>query len=145
MAQGTSNIMKALDGNGQVNGSVHNAKSRQFRAILDLSSADVKGAIGDTNKITRLPVGVVVDHIRVVSSVSLTTSTLAFGTASAANKFGAAAVYGTTAKEAKNWFEPTVMDDPVLTKGEDVIMTIGAANLPATGLIVVDVFVTARG
>lgn len=144
MAQGLSNIMKKLTTGKQVEGTVHNAKARQFRAVLDLANADVKGASGDTNLITRLPVGVVVDHIRVVSSVSLTTSTLAFGTAASASKYGAAAAYGTTPNAAQDYFAATVMDDEPLTATEDVVMTIGTANLPSSGIVIVDVFVTAR-
>ena len=145
MAQGKSNIMAAITAGAAISGAIHQVNSMQFRAVLDLASADVAKASGDTNLITRLPAGVVVDHIRVVSSVSTTTATLAFGVAGAATKYGAATAYGTTAKAAKDWFEPTAMLLPVSNEPQDILMTIGAADLPSSGTVVIDVFVTARG
>lgn len=138
-------ILDGTDPGKKTNGAAYNAPLRRERATLDLSSADVKKAQADINYLFRVPRGAVVDHIRVVSSVSLTTSQLAFGVTGATAKYGAAKVYGTTAKAPIDWYEPTLMDDAPLAASEDVFVTISAADLPGAGIVIVDVFYSARG
>lgn len=145
MAQGKSKQMVAIAAARAVDGTTYQVNTMQFRAVLDLSSADTARASGDTNLMVRLPPGVVADHVRAVASVSLTTSTLAFGVAGAPAKYGAAKVYGTDPKTAVTWHEPAAMADADIKTAEDIIMTIGGAALPANGLLIVDVFATARG
>lgn len=145
MANGTSKQMTAILAGNKVSGIAYQANPLSYRAELDLSSADVKKVVADTNTLVRLPPGVIVDHIRVVSSVSLTTSQLSFGITGSAAKYGAAKAYGTTPKAAVDWYEPTVMDDAPSTAVEDIIMTVGTADLPGAGIVIIDVFVTARG
>ncbi len=146
MAQGYSIQAKKMIVDGaKVNGIIYQVNTLQFRAVLDLSSADVAKVVADTNILARLPAGLVVDHIRVVSSVSLTTSQLSFGVAGAAAKYGAAKAYGTVAKAAVDWYEPTVMDDEASADKQDILMTVGTADLPGAGIVIVDIFVTARG
>lgn len=145
MANGASKQMTAILAGSKVSGIAYQANQMSFRAELDLSSADVKKVVADTNTLVRLPAGVIIDHIRVVSSVSLTTSQLSFGITGSTAKYGAAKAYGTTPKAAVDWFEPTVMDDAPSTAVEDIIMTVGTADLPGAGIVIIDVFVTARG
>lgn len=146
MAQGHSAQMKQIIVDGvKTSGIVYQVNPIQYRAVLDLSLTAVAKVSGDNNIVARLPPSVVIDHVRVVSSVSLTTSQLSFGIAGSTAKYGALKAYGTVAKTPVDWFEPTVMDDAPATAVEDILMTIGTADLPAAGIVIVDIFVTARG
>jgi hypothetical protein len=148
MAQGfAKELVNVLEGNfqGKSEGSVQNAGQRTFRATLDLSNAAVKRVVADTNVLARIPPGCVIQKIEVVSSVSLTTSQLSFGIAGAATKYGAAKAYGTTVDALVTWQVATAMDNDPLTTPEDILMTIGTADLPASGIVVVIISVSARG
>ncbi len=149
MAQGYSQEYKAsvVDG-GKVEGSVCNAELRRYRCVLALDdTTNFKGASGDTDIIARLPPGAAIMDISVVSSVSLTTSQLAFGITGATTKFGAAKAYGTTANAKIVWNAATTMDDAAGTGPVDVLMTVSTADLPTTASarVVIDIIYSARG
>lgn len=122
-----------------------NAEYRVYRQALDLSLASVAKSIADTNLLFRKPRGTVIDKIVTTSSVSLTTSQLAFGVPGTPAKYGAAKAYGTTPKAQVPWAEPTAMDDDPTTAEELVMMTISEANLPSSGIVIIDMFVLSSG
>jgi hypothetical protein len=138
-------ILDNADPGKKVSGAKWGANKQVFREVLDLSNANVARADGDVNLLFRKPAGTIVDKITVVSSVSLTTSQLAFGIAGAATKYGAAKAYGTTAKAVQVWAEPTAMDDDESTAEEVVMVTVSTAGLPSSGIVVIDMEVLAKG
>lgn len=125
---------------GQVNG----GNPAVYVESFDLSKANVNKANGTSNFLATKPEGHVVLGIEVVSSVGLAAATLAFGIASAPAKYGAAAAYGANADTRKTW-DVTTAEDDISTGPEDIIMTIGAADLPAAGIVVARMYTAARG
>ena len=121
-----------------------NAHLRRHQEVFDLADAAVGKAIADTNVVAVLGPGEVIDHIRVVADVSLTTAQLQFGTATDPVKYGAAKAYGTTAGVPIDWYAPAAMVADALNAKEEVVMTISAAALPNTGKVITDVFTSAR-
>lgn len=143
-----TNAKGVLDGTDplkKVSGAKWGANPRVFREVLDLSSADVAKVVADINVLFKKPRGTIISAISVCSSVSLTTSQLAFGITGATTKYGAAKAYGTTAKAVITWNEPTALDDDESTDEETVFMTISVADLPGTGIVVIDMEVLAKG
>lgn len=148
MAQGYSDEYKrAVVDKGTNNGSTVNAGLRVMRATLPLDGTAIKGADGDTNLIARLPPGVSVQKIEVVSSVSLTTTTLAFGVTGNAGKYGAAKAYGTTPNTIVPYVSAAAKKDAISNTPIDVLMTVATAALPTTAgaVLVVDIIYSARG
>lgn len=121
---------------GKVHGSVNGGKQRIFKEAFDLSKANVDKVADTTNICFKKPKGHIVDLIRVVSSVSLTTSQLAFGISGTPAKYGAAKAYGTTANAPIDWHVATAEDD-ISDDEETIIMTASVADLPASGIVVV--------
>ena len=98
-------------------------------------AADVAGvyAIG-----ALIPVGAEILGIRLMSSVSLGTSTIALGIAGTAAKYRAAATFTST----DTWVEAgfaSVLGVP-LTAAEQLILTVAVASLPASGRLLIEVF-----
>lgn len=118
----------------KVHGAVNGGKARIFKESFDLSKANVDKVAGTTNVCFKKPKGHIVDNIRVVSSVSLTTSQLAFGIAGTAAKYGAAKAYGTTANAPVEWHVATAEDD-ISDNEETIIMTASVADLPGAGIL----------
>lgn len=148
MAQGYSaELLGVLDSTlnpaAKASGMVHGAKLRRYRATLDLALATVKKANGDTNVLCRLPKGEAFAYGVITVSATLATSTVAIGTAATAAKYKAAAVH-TTADAPALFGKASAIDDAPLADHEDVIMTIAVADLPAAGIIVVDIFTSGR-
>ena len=149
MAQGTSITYRNAVTNGGTNdGSAVDANVRVYRATIALDdTVNFKGASGDTDLIARLPPGSRIKQIDVISSVSLTTSTLAFGIAGTAAKFGAAKAYGVVPDTIVSWATASAQAGVMSNLPVDVLMTIGVAALPtgATNIMVVDIIYSARG
>jgi hypothetical protein len=138
----------AVDGTqptpNKIPGAVEGGPRRSFTELFDLSKANVDGDSGDVNFVARIPEGHAMQAIKVRSTVSLTTSTLAFGTKADDDAFGTAAAYGTTA-EAEKEYLLTAKKGVILDADTDILMKIGTADLPATGVIAVEVITSARG
>lgn len=150
MAEGFSAELVAagLDGSkvppGLVDGRLHGGRVRAYLATLDLSQASVKKANGDTNVLFTLPRGEKPFVIGTSGSVTMGASaTIAIGKAGAPAKYRAAAVHTSTAGLAFAMLS-SALDDAALDADEDVIMTIGAADLPASGIFQVLVLTTGR-
>lgn len=128
----------------KIPGAVNGGERRSFTAIFDLADAGSNFASGQICYIARIPQGHAMQAIRVRSTVSLTTSTLKFGTAADDDAFGTAAAYGTTA-EAEKEYLLTAKKGVILDADTVIRMTIGTANLPASGTVVVEIITSARG
>jgi len=77
----------------------------------------------------------------ITSTVSLGSSTVAVGITGTTGKYRAGAVF--TAVDTPTMFGPAAQIgavDPALTAEESVFVTIGAASLPASGTLVIDLF-----
>lgn len=119
-------------------GSVNNSSKKSFIEIFDLSKANVLKNIAQNNLCCNVPAGHVPVSILVSSSVSLTTTTLSFGPAASPASWGAAKAYGTTPDVVAEYLLTTKRGQ-IQSAGTDLLMTIGAANLPGAGFIVVEV------
>jgi hypothetical protein len=117
---------------------------RVYKATLDLASATVAKANGDTNVLCRIPRGEGFLFGILNPAVGLGgVATVAIGNATTPAKYRAAAIQNTA--EAKELFGlSTAMDDDPLAAYEDVIMTNGAAALPGAGIIEVLIFTCGR-
>lgn len=94
----------------------------------------------DIVEVARLPKGARVLYGIVDSTVSLGSSTLAIGIAGNTGKYRAGAVF--TAVDTPTLFGPAAVAGEALTAEEIVILTIGAAALPASGTLRVMLFYT---
>lgn len=125
-------------------GAINDGTRRVFLEIFDLSKANVDKVAGTSNVVADVPAGHAILAIWVRSTVSLTTSQLAFGIAGTAAKFGAAAAYGTTPEASKDYLLAS-QKGVILPAAQRIIMTDTVADLPGTGTIVVEVITAARG
>jgi hypothetical protein len=130
----------------KIPGAVNGGNTCKFVERFDLSLANVLKNIGQNNLVAEIPDGHAIMSIKVSSSVSLTTSQLSFGTAASSAFFGALKAYGTTAEVIVEYL-PVARRGVLLTTEPEtaVLMTIGAANLPATGTIVVEIETVTTG
>lgn len=124
---------------GKSPGSVQGGRFRRWRSTIPLASQPS----ADTVVLANIPAGHTFAFGVITGSVSLGTSTAAIGVAGAATKYRGAAVntgvdapalFGTAAGAAM---------DPLGASGEQVLLTIGAAALPASGTLVVDLYYSA--
>jgi hypothetical protein len=129
---------------GKIPGAFNNGSKKTFVERFDLSKANVLKNIGQNNLVANIPAGHAILSIKVSSTVSLTTSTLAFGTAASAALYGTAKVYGTTADVVLEYLLTSKRGE-LLTAGTDVLMTAAAANLPGAGIIVVEIETVTTG
>lgn len=119
-------------------GGNHNAEVRRWRATITLASQ----ASGDTITLAQIPAGSTFAYGVITSTVTLGTATVAIGKSGTPAKYKTAAVF--TAVETPTLFGlTTAMDDDALTAAETVILTIGTAALPASGVLVVDLYFSA--
>lgn len=110
---------------------------RRFRATVTLASQ----ADGDTVVLAKIPAGHSFAYGVLTSSASLSTATIAIGTAAAAGKYRASAVH--TATVATLFGISSAADDAPLTAEETVILTNTTAALPSSGTLVVDLYFSA--
>jgi len=142
MAKGYSaQLVGVLDGSAvpaiKADGRVYNARPRIFRAVFDLASANVAKNNGDSNVICVLPEGYAFRSLSFTSSVSLGTSTISVGIAGATAKYKAAAVF-TAVDTPTGYALASAKAQAPLAAKEEVIFTIGAANLPGAGTLVIE-------
>lgn len=119
------------------NGGVVGGRLRRFRATVTLASQ----ADGDTIVLTKLPAGYAFAYGIINASATLGSSTIAIGNSSSAGKYRAAAAF--TAAAPTLFGVVGAVDDAALTAEETVIATVGAAALPSSGTMVVDIYASA--
>lgn len=113
----------------------YHARVRRFRATVNLASQ----AAADTVVLADIPSGFCFAGGNITSSVSLGSSTVAIGNASAAGKYRAAAVF--TAVDTPTDFGTAVsLAGAASSATERVILTVAAATMPASGTLVVDLY-----
>ena len=150
MAQGVSaEYAGVLDGSvlpsSKADGRKNNAPVRAFVATFDLSLASVKKAFAtpDTNVCFRVPKGYQFLYGIINASVTMgANATIAIGTAASAAKYRAAAIF--TAAAPTLFGTSTAADDDPLSADEDVIFTIGVADLPGSGILLIQMFFAGR-
>lgn len=128
----------------KIPGAVNGGERRSFTARFDLADSASNFASGQKCFCSTIPQGHALQAIRVRSTVSLTTSTLKFGTAASDALYGSAAAYGTTPDVEKEYLL-TAQKGLILGADANILMTIGTANLPASGTVVVEIITSARG
>lgn len=111
---------------------------RRFRATITLAAQ----AIADDVVLFKLPSGSLFAYGVLNSSATLgATATVAVGVAGTPAKYRAAAVHTTPNLPVLFGLNSAVDDEP-LTGDEDVILTVGVAALPASGTLIVDMYVS---
>lgn len=116
--------------------SVYGARLKRLRATVNLAAQTTS----DTLLLGILPAGATFAFGVLNSTVSLGSSTLAIGIAGTTGKYRAAAAF--TSTDTPTFFGTAAqagLASP-LTAEESVIGTIAAANLPASGTLVVDLY-----
>lgn len=113
------------------------ARVKRFRATITLAAQGTSDSI----VLADIPAGMVFAGGELTSSVSLSTSVVAIGTAASAGKYRTGAVF--TATDTPTPFGNTAaMAMSPLAAIERVLLTIGTAALPASGTLVVDLYFT---
>lgn len=120
----------------KVDGAKWGARMRRYRATITLAGQ----ANGDDIVLFRVPAGSVFAYGVLNSSATLGASaTVAIGVSGTTAKYRAAAVFQTP--NAPTLFGlNSAVDDDALTADEDVLLTIGAAALPGSGTLIVDMY-----
>lgn len=127
----------------KADGRVYHARSRTIRATFDLALASVAKANGDNNVLGVIPKGHRFAGARVTSSVTLGASTVAIGTAASPELYKAAGTF-TTPDTPTTFAKASALAADPLSTDTEIVMTIGAANLPGAGTVVVELFYTGR-
>lgn len=121
---------------GQVDGSVQGGHVRVYREKITLASQTT----ADTIVIAYPSAGETFLYGVLNADVGLGgTATIAIGAAGATGKYRAAAIHNTT---GPTLFGVTAGGGSKLTADETVFITIGAASLPASGTLLVDLYFT---
>lgn len=116
----------------------YGARLRRIRGTFTYAS-QVFGT--DTLVVGNLPAGATFAFGTITTSVTTGTATIAVGIAGSTSKYAAAAAYTTANAPTLFGTAATVgAADPALTAEEQVFCTIGTANLPASGTLVVDLY-----
>jgi hypothetical protein len=111
---------------------------RRYRSRINLASQPTT----DDVLLARVPAGSTFAYGVLTTDTSLGSSTIAVGPLGATGKYRAAAVF--TATNTPTMFGVvTNATATTLTADEDVLMTIAAAALPASGILVVDLYFSA--
>ncbi len=119
----------------RADGSVWTAKLRRHRATIALAG---QGS-GDDVVLFRVPAGSVFAYGVLNASASLGTSTIAVGVSGTTNRYKNAATF--TAVNTPTLFGKTAeVSGAALAADTDVLLTIGAAALPGSGTLVVDMY-----
>jgi hypothetical protein len=120
-------------------GNVVGGRVRRIRGTITLNSQTTSQTI----LVGRIPAASHFAYGVLTSSASLGTSTIAIGVAGATGRYRAAATF--TAVDTPTLFGPAaaVGSAAGVTAEETIIITIGTASLPASGTLIVDLYVTA--
>ncbi len=119
-------------------GAIHGGRLRRYRATVTLNTQTTS----DTIVLAKLHAGQSVAYGILTSSVSLGTSTIAIGITGTTGKYRTGATF--TAVDTPTLFGPaaSVADDAPTSAEETIFITIGVASLPASGTLVVDLYVS---
>lgn len=112
---------------------VDGGKKRSNLEIFNFAS----DAVGAYNIGAAVPKGARITSIRMMSSISLGTTTLALGIAGTAGKYRAAATYTTTDTWTELGAASALFDE--LTADEQLIMTLAAATAPSSGRMLFEI------
>lgn len=115
----------------------YDARIRRFRATIALASQ----ASGDTIVLANVPSNYVFAGGELTSTVSLGSSTVSIGTAASAASLKAAATF--TATDTPTPFGKAAAMAETAPAARQILLTIGAAALPASGTLVVDLYFSA--
>jgi len=115
----------------------YGARIRRFRATIALASQ----ASGDTIVLANVPSNYVFAGGELTSTVSLGSSTVSIGTAASAASLKAAATF--TATDTPTPFGKAAAMAETAPAARQILLTIGAAALPASGTLVVDLYFSA--
>lgn len=138
VSDGTLIPPKLLDGR------LHGGRVRAYLATFDLSRTANKKVSGDTNVCFTIKKGEKPLALGTSGSVTMgATATIAIGPSGASGKYRAAAVHTSTAGLVWSMLSTALDDDP-LTADEEVLMTIAAADLPASGIFQVLILTSGR-
>lgn len=149
MAQGYSYELEGVSDGSLIppkllDGRLAGGRVRGYLATFDLSRAANKKVNGDTNVCFTIKKGEKPFMLGTSGSVTMgATSTIAIGNATTAGKYRAAAVHTATTGLALSMLSTALDDDP-LTADEEVLITIGAADLPASGIFQVLILTLGR-
>lgn len=117
------------------NGAVHHARFRRVRCTVALASQTTS----DTIVLCRVNPGMAFAFGVLNTDTSLGSSTVAIGITGTTGKYRAAATF--TATNTPTMFGPAgTVDDAPLTADETIFVTIAAATMPASGVMVVDLY-----
>ncbi|CAD7335163.1 hypothetical protein FIM10_01835 [Sphingomonadales bacterium 56] len=130
VADGTSVPAKKL------NGALVGAKIRSIRATKQV----LADASTDRVYLGQLPIGATVKEILLVTDTSLGTATIAVGTTAAPAKYVAARTF-TAPLDAPTSIGPkaSAWDDAPLPAVEDLWLTVGAAAMPGSAIVGVEI------
>lgn len=118
-----------------VNG--YDARVRRYRASVTLASQ----ASADTITLANIPAGYVFAGGEITTDTSLGSSTLAIGVSGTTGYFKAAATF--TSTNTPTPFGTAAALAEVAPAARTVIATVGAAALPASGQLVIDLYFSA--
>lgn len=116
---------------------VYNARLKRLRGTFAYNTQTTS----DTLVVGNLPAGATFAFGVLTADTSSGSATLAIGIAGSTAKYKAAAAFTTT--DTPTLFGKAAVvgaADPALAAEEQVIVTIAAASLPASGILVVDLF-----
>lgn len=114
---------------------IYGGKLKRMRATIPLAAQ----AADDTVVLGDLPAGASFAFCVLTATATLgATATIAIGTAAAPGKYREAATFTTSLLQG--FGEVDAVAAAPLTAPERVILTVGAAALPASGTLVVDIF-----
>lgn len=140
MAQTFSNEMSGVSSTPVVKPNAvqgYAARERVFRGTITLNSQ----ASGDTIVVADLPAGYLFAGGTITTSVTLGTSTLSLGGTAGATAYAPATTY-TAPNAPTNIGSAAAMAASALTATDRLYLTVGAASLPASGTMVVQVYAT---
>jgi hypothetical protein len=123
----------------KVEGNIQGARERVYRATITLASQ----ASADTIVLAKAEAGLRFSHGRMATSASLSTATLAIGTAASSGKYRTAATFTATDTPTAFGNVTTGINAARLTAEETVIATVGTAALPASGTLVIELIYVA--
>lgn len=113
----------------------YDARVRCYRATINLAAQ----AIGDTIVLANLPTGAIFAGGEINTDTSLGTATVAIGVSGTAGYFKAAGTQ--TATNTPTPFGTAAAYAETAPAARQVILTVGAAALPANGQLVVQIYV----
>ena len=119
---------------GQLDGSVQGGNVRVYREKITLASQTTS----DTIVVAYPSTGETFLHGVITTDTSLGSSTVAIGVTGTTGKYRAAATF--TATNTPTLFGVGAAQASKLTSDETVFITIGAASLPASGTLIVDLY-----